>query len=100
MLIFHTVRSPFQPTTSMRIERVDHLRDLVLHLDPNLPLAIVVEVGRGLGRGDHAGVVKRVLAEQALVRLVELRARLDNQEEIVAGSRGASRYVTARGQTR
>jgi len=39
------------------VERIHHFRDFVFHLDAHFPLAIVVQIGRGLGRGDDAGVV-------------------------------------------
>src|SRR3954453_5231509 len=65
------------------VERVDYLRDLALPLDADLPLAIVIQVWGGLWGNDHAGIVQRVVADQALVGLVELGPRLDDQEEIV-----------------
>ncbi len=44
-LSFQTVRSPFQPTTSIRIERIkDASRISVLNLDPDLPLAVVAQI--------------------------------------------------------
>ena len=43
--------------------------------------------GAGSGVMMTAGIVQRVLAEQALVRLVEFGVRLDDQEEIVRGLR-------------
>jgi len=67
------------------VERVDHFGNLVVRLDPHLPLAVVVEMRRGLRRRDYARVVQRVVADQPLVRLIELTPRLDDQEEIVLG---------------
>ncbi len=68
-----------------RIERVHHFRNLVLRLDADFPFAAIVQVRVRLGRRDHRRIVQRVLPEETLFRRVELRARLDNQKEIVGG---------------
>jgi len=66
-----------------RIEGIEDLGNLVVHLDAHFPLALVAEVRVGLGHGHHALVVERVMAEQTLVGRFEFGARLDDQEEIV-----------------
>ena len=47
----------------------------------------VVEMGVRLRRHDHRRIVQRVLPEQPFFRRAELRARLDDQKEIVIGLR-------------
>ncbi len=40
-------------------------------------------MGLGFGRDNHCGIVKRVLADESLFRLVEFGFRLNDQEKII-----------------
>src|SRR5438094_275964 len=77
------------PTDNIdRIEGVKNGRKFVVHFDANFPLtAAVVEVRLRLRDCNHSWIVECMLAHQAFGRLLKLRLRLNDQEEIVAGLR-------------
>src|SRR5512140_2633823 len=66
-----------------RVEWIENAAELIVHLDPDFPLAVVLELRGGLRCDDDRRIVQRMLSDQPFVGLLELRFGLDDQEEVV-----------------
>ena len=68
---------PDKKVADLSEEEVNHLRNLIVHLDPDFPLAVIL-YGRRFRRRHHGRIVQRMLPDQPFVRRLELTLRFND----------------------